>query len=153
MEARSPRGQNGAMNSAPPGEPYKIFLVEDSDLVRARLKILLDMIEGALVVGDAGSQDEAIGAILLLKPDAVVLDLGLEKGSGLNVLRTLRFAAPEIRIYVLTTSAVPQYQRLCLALGASGFFDKSTEFEEACAAVAARVQLHRSTKGSPQCNQ
>lgn len=141
------------MNSAQPNEPYKIFLVEDSAPVRARLKTLFSRIEGALVVGHAGRQDEAIGAILSLKPDAVVLDLSLEDGSGLEVLRTLRFAAPEIPIYVLTTSAVPQYQRLCMGLGASGFFDKSTEFEQACAAVAARVPPHRQFTGSPQCNQ
>ena len=116
-----------------------VFLVEDSHPIRQRLEQLLGAVPGVRMVGYADRADEALERIVRLKPDAVVLDLTLAHGSGLDVLRALSVQAPDIAVFVLTNIASEQYRRLCVALGAKGFFDKTTEFEKVRDAIAARA--------------
>ena len=125
------------MEQAP--APLKVFLVEDSPIVRERIETLLGSIAGARTVGHAEDADDAITAILAAHPDAVVLDLKLARGSGFDVLRALRRDAPEIDVYLLTNHAAEPYRRLAGKLGARGFFDKSTQFECVRDALAARA--------------
>lgn len=119
--------------------PLKVFLVEDSPLIRERLFALFAGVEGARTVGYADGAEAAIRDILGQRPDAVVLDVSLAQGSGIDVLKALSARAPGIDVYMLTNFATPRYRRLCERLGAKGFFDKSTEFEKVRDAIAARV--------------
>ncbi len=118
---------------------FKVFLVEDSPLIRERLFALFASVEGVNTVGYADNAESAIRDILGKRPDAVVLDVSLAQGSGIEVLKALAAQAPEIDVYMLTNFATPQYRRLCERLGAKGFFDKSTEFEQVRDAIAARA--------------
>jgi DNA-binding NarL/FixJ family response regulator len=117
---------------------FRVFLVEDSPQIRERLLALFATVEGARTVGYADGAEAAIRDILHTRPNAVVLDVSLAQGSGIDVLRALTAQAPEIDVYMLTNFATPQYRRLCERLGAKGFFDKSTEFELVRDAIAAR---------------
>lgn len=122
-----------------PDSPLRVFVVEDSPLLRERLADLFAPVSGVLTVGYADGADEAIRGILEARPDAVVLDISLAQGSGIDVLRALQRQAPGIEVYMLTNFANPQYRRLCARLGARGFFDKSSEFEQVRDAIAARA--------------
>lgn len=126
---------------APPAADGKlrVFVVEDSPLLRERLADLFAPVIGVRTVGYADGADEAIRGILEVRPDAVVLDISLAQGSGIDVLRALQKQAPGIEVYILTNFANPQYRRLCTRLGARGFFDKSSEFELVRDAIAARA--------------
>jgi DNA-binding NarL/FixJ family response regulator len=109
----------------------KVFLVEDSALLRTRLESLLGSIPGVSVLGYADSAPEAVRRILEERPDVVVLDLHLREGNGLDVLRALRHAAANIATYVLTNYPEERYRRIAVdELGARGFFDKSQGFTE-----------------------
>jgi DNA-binding NarL/FixJ family response regulator len=107
----------------------RIYLVEDSPVVLERLEALLATVEGARTVGRASRASEAIEGILAEHPDLVVLDLKLADGSGFDVLRAVRGAAPGIDVYMLTNFASEPYRRLAERLGARNLFDKTTEFE------------------------
>ena len=107
----------------------RIFIVDDSPAIRARLVEMLARTEGVVVVGEASSAREAIASILRLQPDSVLLDLNLVGRTGIDVLRAVHGAAPEIAFIVLTNHAEPQYRRACALAGATYFLDKSTEFE------------------------
>jgi DNA-binding NarL/FixJ family response regulator len=112
-----------------PGAPLRVFIVEDSPAVLDRLEKMLESISGA---GNAGHADTAVGAIdaiLESHPDAVVLDIGLAQGSGFDVLRAVHEKAPDIDFYVLSNYTDAPYRRLAERLGASGFFDKSTQID------------------------
>jgi DNA-binding NarL/FixJ family response regulator len=115
----------------------RVFLVEDSQLLRSRLEALLGAIPGMSVVGHATGARQAVDAILAARPDAVVLDLHLDQGNGFDVMKALREAVPDIAVYVLTNFPSEPHRRKAEGLGASGFFDKSGEFEKLGAALAA----------------
>ena len=106
----------------------RVFLVEDSPLLRTRLEAMVGSIPGASIDGHAEGAQEAVQAILAGRPDAVVLDIHLKEGNGFDVLRGLRAAALALPVYVLTNYPEERYRRSAAELGACGFFDKSTEF-------------------------
>ena len=88
-----------------------IFLVEDSPAVRRRLAQLLDAVPGARVVGQAERADSAIRDILALRPDLVLLDINLSRGSGFDVLRSVCREAPEIDFYMLSNFTADQARK------------------------------------------
>ena len=102
----------------------KVFIVDDSPLIRSGLRDLLADIDDVTIVGEAENPAEAIDAILKLKPTCVVLDFQLRGGTGVDVLRAVHPVAPDIAFMVLTNHATPQYKRLCLGAGAKWFFDR-----------------------------
>ena len=106
----------------------KVFIAEDSAEVRRYIVDLIEDVQGARVVGEADSAEAAVAGILQTDPDCVVLDFQLVGGTGLDVLRAVHPRAPQITFIVLTNFANPQYQRACVAAGATCFFDKSSEF-------------------------
>jgi DNA-binding NarL/FixJ family response regulator len=118
------RGEAPASGRIP---AVKVFLVEDSPILRERLEKMLSAIPGAQTVGHAPTARAAIAAIAAAKPDVVVLDIQLEEGSGFDVLRAVRPAAPQVHFYVLSNFAHEGYRRMAEKLGARGFFDKSQE--------------------------
>ncbi|HEY9103033.1 response regulator transcription factor [Chitinimonas sp.] len=105
----------------------RIYLVDDSPAIRERLVEMIAAIPATEVVGMAETAEQAVSDILRQQPDCVVLDLRLLEGSGLDVLRRVHPDAPDIIFAVLTNHADSQYRRLCLAAGASYFYDKSTD--------------------------
>lgn len=105
----------------------KILLVEDSQVIRERLRTLISEISGAELVAEVDGQDEAVRDILVLRPDVVVLDLKLANGSGMEVLRMVKAQLPIVIVIVLTNYGYPQYRKKCLELGADHFMDKSKD--------------------------
>jgi two-component system, NarL family, response regulator DevR len=118
----------------------KVFLVEDSALLRERLEAMLAAIPGMRTIGHASGAKEAVQAILAARPDAVVLDIHLAEGNGFDVLRGLRAAAFAPAIYVLTNYPLERYRQVAERLGASGFFDKSNEIPQLRDALTARAK-------------
>jgi DNA-binding NarL/FixJ family response regulator len=108
----------------------KVFIVDDSPLIRTGLRDLLADIDDVRIVGEAETPADAIDGILKLMPTCVVLDFQLRGGTGVDVLRAVHSVAPDIAFLVLTNHPTPQYRRLCLGAGAKWFFDKSTEFKK-----------------------
>jgi DNA-binding NarL/FixJ family response regulator len=109
----------------------RIYVVEDSALIRTRLIENIEALGKFSVVGVADTEDEAVEGIVRTKPDIVVTDIRLKQGSGIEVVRRVRteIRQPSPRLYVLTNYAYPEYKRQCSLLGADDFFDKSSEYE------------------------
>ena len=108
----------------------KVFIVDDSRVVVERLAGLLEEIPGAQFVGQAGDVPEAVDGIQKMKPDALILDLHMPGGSGLDVLRAIRTDHPQLFIVICTNYPYPEFRRECLTAGANFFLDKSVEFEK-----------------------
>jgi len=114
----------------------RVYIVEDSAGIRARLTEILSRMDRVSVVGEAGNAREAVAGILRMRPDSVLLDLNLMGRTGIDVMRSIRPAAPEIVFVVLTNHAEPQYRRACTEAGAAYFLDKSREFDRVREVIA-----------------
>ncbi len=114
--------------------PVKVFLADDSVLIRDRVAAMLgsDAID---IVGQAQTPQGSIDGILAVQPDVVVLDVQLEGGFGLQVLRAVRLAAPGIAFVVFSNNASPAHRKCYAGEGAEDFLDKSTEFDQLTRAV------------------
>jgi DNA-binding NarL/FixJ family response regulator len=110
----------------------KVFVVEDSPVIRVALSQRLEDDRRFTVVGYAATADEAIAGLEKGLPDVVIIDLHLKQGTGYDVLTyLLRIRAPtDLKAIVMTNYASGAHRRRALELGASDFFDKSMQFEE-----------------------
>ncbi len=108
----------------------RVVLVDDSILIRERLKLMLSELEEIENVGEEQDEINAIECIRKLKPDAVILDIRLRKGSGINVMREIKKDEPFPTVIILTNYPNNLYRVKCINAGADFFLDKSTEFEK-----------------------
>jgi DNA-binding NarL/FixJ family response regulator len=108
----------------------KVFIVDDSALVRERVVAMLAELDDVQVVGQAQDVGEATDSIHRLKPDAVILDIRMPGGNGIDVLQHIKRDQPTLKVIMLTNYPYPQYRKKCLEAGADFFFDKSTEFDQ-----------------------
>ena len=111
--------------------PLRVYLVEDSALVLARLQESVEEV-GAQVVGHAVDASTASAEIAALRPDAVVVDIALREGTGLHVLKEIGDLPEEDRParVILTNFSRQWYRDAAKRLGAEYFFDKSSEIPE-----------------------
>jgi DNA-binding NarL/FixJ family response regulator len=120
----------------------RVFLAEDSLLIRQRLAKTLSSLEGIQIVGEARSARDATDSILELKPDVVILDIQLRGGTGVDVLQNIKKEQPSPVVIIVTN--FPEYRNKCLHAGADYFFDKSTEFNRILLVVGPLLkQMHR----------
>lgn len=111
--------------------PLKTFIVEDSKLIRDDLIATLEELVPVEVVGTA--EDEAT-AVRWLRDrnhlvDLVIVDIFLQGGSGLGVLRAAQALSPVYKLIVLSNYTAPDMRHKCFELGADQVFDKSNEID------------------------
>src|ERR1700757_2033391 len=106
----------------------KVLIADDSRVIVERLADLLTEIPGVQLIGKAKDAPEAIQSIEKASPDAVILDLQMPGGSGLDVLRSIRKNHPSLYVLICTNYPYPQYREKCIAAGANYFLDKSADF-------------------------
>ena len=126
----------------------KVFLVEDSVVIRRRLKRMLADLKEVEVMGEAGDARLATDVILQHKPDVVLLDIHLESGSGIDVLQKVKKEKPAPAVIILTNYPYPQYRQKCLEAGADFFFVKSSEFDKVVPALKQLMQRKSGTTTS-----
>ncbi len=108
----------------------KVFIADDSSIVIERLSSMLLDLQGMEVVGCTANAIEAALRIRELKPDAVILDIRMLGGNGIDVLSTIKKQKGSPLVIILTNYPYPQYREKCERLGADFFFDKSADFEQ-----------------------
>ena len=108
----------------------RVYYVEDCVEVRTRVSRELASIDGIELVGCAERAPEAIACIRRSRPDVVVLDLHLQEGTGMDILRELRNDHQPPLMIVLTNQSDPTSRERSRKAGARHYFDKSTEFHE-----------------------
>jgi DNA-binding NarL/FixJ family response regulator len=131
-------GQDHADPGTAMTRALQIFLIEDSAEIREALTQTLESSGNMVVSGYADTAADAIAALDREPVDAVVVDLHLREGSGLQVLAHLAEAGNPRHILrvVLTNHNAPMFRRATEKLGAEYFLDKSMEFERAVEILA-----------------
>ncbi len=120
----------------------KVFLVDDSILIRQRLSRMLSNVPGVQVVGESLEPRDAATSILQAKPDVVILDIQLLGGTGMEVLQIVKKTTPSPVVIMVTN--YPEFRTRYLKAGADFFFDKSTEFHRIPLLLATMVRQSQS---------
>ena len=107
----------------------KIFLVDDSGLVRRRLSALISALAGVVIVGESEEADTALACIHMTRADLVIVDPHLAGGNGMEIVESLARAPPPVLTMVLTNHSGPAFRAACHRAGAGYFFDKTCEYE------------------------
>ncbi|MGZ6144346.1 MAG: response regulator, partial [Myxococcales bacterium] len=103
----------------------RVLIADDHEVVRKGLRALLESEPGLEVVGEAGNGREAVERAVAMKPDVVVLDIGMPELNGLEATRRIVKAAPRTEVLILTVYESEEVIREVLRAGARGYVLKS----------------------------
>jgi len=129
-----------------------VLVIEDVLPFRQWVCSTLQEMPELQVIGEANDGLEAVQKAEELKPDLVILDIGLPKSNGIEVCRSIRKGAPESKILFLTAQSDPDLVVAALDAGASGYVHKAlaaNELEPAVAAVLGGKQFFSRTLKVP----
>lgn len=116
-------------------EPIRVLVVDDQELFRRGLVMLLGVEAGIAVVGEAGDGEEGIEIATQVAPDVVLLDIRMPRRSGLEACQAIKQAVPTSKIVMLTVSDEEADLYEAVKSGASGYLLKDSSIEEVAHAV------------------
>jgi DNA-binding NarL/FixJ family response regulator len=115
----------------------RILLVDDHEVVRTGLSMLLERQSDISIVGEASNGTEALELAGKLRPHVVVMDITLPDFSGIQATRMLKKLHPEIAVVALTIHEDQQYFFEMLQAGASGYIPKRAASDDLVKAIRA----------------
>jgi DNA-binding NarL/FixJ family response regulator len=118
----------------------KIYLVDDHPLVREWLTNLINEEPDFEVCGQAESTRAALGAIGALQPRIIIVDISLEGGSGLELIKDVKAIHPQMAMIVLSMHDELLYAERAMRAGASGYIMKREATEKVLDALRAVLQ-------------
>ncbi|MDO5093938.1 MAG: response regulator transcription factor [Propionibacteriaceae bacterium] len=113
----------------------RVVLVDDQEMIRMGLRMVLESQSGIEVVGEADDGDTALELLRDVAADVVLMDVRMPRMSGVEATRLLRAQADAPSVLILTTFDLDEYAYDALQAGASGFLLKDTPVEEVAAAI------------------
>lgn len=111
------------------GQPRTILLVDDHNLFREGLKMIIRRDSGFTVVAEAKNAEEGLRSALSVKPDIALLDISLPGRSGIDLAREIHAKLPEVRIIMVSMFSRPELVSEAVEAGASGYVNKGSSPE------------------------
>ena len=115
----------------------RLLLVDDHAVVRSGLRMLLENERGVEIIGEASSAQEAIEAAMRLKPNVILMDIGLPDLSGIDATREIKKHVPDASVVALTIHEDEEYFFKMLEAGATGYVPKRAAPDELLTAIRA----------------
>lgn len=128
-------GHTGPVSA--PGQPIRVLVADDQQLLRAGFRVILDAEPGIEVVGEAADGVEAVDRARSLRPDVVLMDIRMPRLDGLSATEHLVKVPDGPRVVVLTTFDQNEYVVRALRAGAYGFLLKDAPASRLVSAVRA----------------
>jgi DNA-binding NarL/FixJ family response regulator len=119
--------------------PIRVLLVEDNQVFREALELLLGLRQNIEVVASVGDGNDAVPAAREHQPDVVVMDYRLPGLDGVQATRAVRDAAPGVAVVCLTASANLREVDALYEAGAVACLSKDQELDEIVAAIERAV--------------
>ena len=116
------------------GDPIRLVLVDDQELVRVGFRLILER-AGFAVVGEAADGLEAVTVARQTTPDVVLMDVRMPRLDGIEATRRIVAANPTTRVLALTTFDLDRYVYAAVSAGASGFLLKDVPPDDLAHAV------------------
>jgi two-component system response regulator NreC len=118
----------------------RLLLVDDHQVVRSGLRMLLASESDVTIVGEAGTAREALAAMEAFQPTVVLMDIGLPDLSGIEATREIKRLHPEVAVVALTIHEDEEYFFKMLEAGAGGYIPKRAAPEELITAIRAAAK-------------
>lgn len=118
-------------------DSIRLLVVDDQELMRRGMRMMLDAEPDLQVVGEASSGQEAIDVTARVDPHVVLMDVRMPGMDGIDATRRIIAASPDVRVLILTTFDLDEYAFGGLRAGASGFLLKNAPPHELMAAIRA----------------
>lgn len=115
----------------------RLLLVDDHAVVRTGLRMLLEDEEDIEIAGEADSGSSALNQVSKIKPDVVLMDIGLPDISGIDATTQIKRLSPDTAVVALTIHEDEQYFFKMLEAGASGYVPKRAAPDELLTAIRA----------------
>lgn len=131
-----------------PGEPIKVLLVDDYEVVRRGLRGFLELVPELEIVGEASNGEEAVEAAFRLEPDVVLMDLVMPRMDGPAAIGVIRERQPHVACVALTSFAEPERIGRAVDAGAVSSLMKDAEADEVVAAVKAAYASRHAPAGA-----
>ncbi|HMW91522.1 MAG TPA: response regulator transcription factor [Candidatus Obscuribacter sp.] len=119
-----------------------VLIVEDNELMRQGLRSVLERTEEFCVVGEAEDGEEAVRLAQTLKPDVIVMDIGLPYKNGIEATRDIKQNLPSVNIVMLTSHDNDDEIFAALSAGAQGYCLKD------CASERIKIALSSVSQGA-----
>lgn len=116
-------------------DPVRVVVVDDQELFRRGLTLVIGALDGIELVGEAGDAAGALEAVERTDPDVVLLDVRMPGRSGIETCRELKELMPSLRIVMLTASDEEADLYDAVKNGASGYLLKDSSIDEVAQAV------------------
>ncbi len=129
------RPQASQDQAEPETERIGVFLVDDQEVARRGVRVLLEAEPDIAVVGEAGTAAAALARIPAVKPDVAVLDVRLPDGDGASVCREIRSKMPGVACLMLTSLSDEQALFDAITAGATGYLTKQVRGSDLVTAV------------------
>ncbi len=120
--------------------PIRVLVVDDHEVVRAGLRLLLDRFPDMAVVGEAADGQAALDSVAGVDPDVVLMDLSMPGVDGVSATRQISAGHPQVRVVVLTTFADRDHVTAAIDAGAVGFLLKDADPQALAGAVRAAAR-------------
>lgn len=116
-------------------KPIRIVIVDDHNMVRRGLAVLLDEFEDLDVVGEAGDGELAVDVCREKKPDIVLMDMIMPRMDGVTATRAIREAIPQVQVIALTSFSDETNVQAALKAGAVGYLMKNISGDDLANAI------------------
>jgi DNA-binding NarL/FixJ family response regulator len=117
------------------GQPIEVVLVEDNDIFREALELMLEVTPDIRVVAAVGDGEAALEVCPRVDPDVVIVDYRLPGLDGVETTAGLRLACPAVSVVVLTATAETGEVQALLDAGAVACLTKDRGLEEIVGAI------------------
>ena len=115
------------MSAAAESKPIRVLLIDDSPIIRLGLRTALEDYSDINIVGEAANAADGVAAVVLHKPDVVLLDLHLPDKSGFHACRELLKLRPQTRVLILTSNSNERNVQEAMSAGAQGYLLKDND--------------------------
>jgi two-component system, NarL family, response regulator LiaR len=117
------------------GRSIDVFLVEDSEVTRAGLKRILGQYTDIRLVGEANNGRSAVERVMQIRPEVVVMDIGMPVMDGVEAAQLIKSQFPDVRIIMLTVHESDAHIFSALSAGAHGYCLKTVSGDQLALAI------------------
>jgi DNA-binding NarL/FixJ family response regulator len=115
--------------------PIRVLIVDDHQVVRAGLRVFLDLLDDIEVVGEAADGSEGVAMARRLTPDVVLMDLLMPRMDGITAIGRIREELPDVEVVAMTSFIEEEKVTAALEAGAAGYLLKDAAADEVASAI------------------